>query len=292
MAGIDLGLLPPLTAVKQLTHEAIQQEMAKIGRLDQMTPADPGFRPMLAGSYRETLLRQEADEQVRAVMLATAIGSDLDHIGVTYYRGVEGKPVLRLPGETDDSYRYRLHNSPSGLSTAGPKDAYEFHATSAHPNIKEALCISPAPVCVRVYVLGHANSGAVPAQQCEMVDAYLWNLRPLTDKVEVKSAEIVNFSLNAQIFQIRNADPTGVTERARASLAAYIALQHRLKGKITLSALHAVLMVPGVEEVRIPGWVDVVCAEHQAPFCTAQNVEFAGWGDSPSTLRFGESYDE
>ncbi|MGL4506421.1 MAG: hypothetical protein ACRCUF_11865, partial [Aeromonas sobria] len=88
--------------------------MALIGKLGQLNPADPAYRVLLSGSYRETLMRQEADEQVRAVMLATAVGGDLDHIGMTYYRDVHGLPVHRLSGEGDPEYRYRLHTSPGG----------------------------------------------------------------------------------------------------------------------------------------------------------------------------------
>ncbi|APU00835.1 baseplate assembly protein [Aeromonas phage 59.1] len=280
MAGIDLGLLPPLSAVKQMTHEEIQAEMSKIGSLDQMTPSDPAFRAMLAGSYRETLLRQDADEQCRAVMLASAFGSDLDNIGVTYYRQADGLPVVRLDGENDEDYRYRLHNSPGGLSTAGPKDAYEFHAMSAHPNIKEALCISPAPVKIKMYLLGREGSGIVTAEQCRLVEGYLWTRRPLTDQVEAVPADVVEYSVDAEIFQIKNSDPAGVTAKSKASLDSYVKLQHRLKGKITLSALHAVMMVPGVEEVRVSNWTDVVCPASAAPFCTGASVTFGGWQEA------------
>lgn len=279
MAGIDLGLLPPLSAVRQMTQDEIQKEMATIGRLDGVLPSDPAGRVMLAGSYRESLLRQDADEQVRAVMLATAHGGDLDHIGVTYYRDVEGKPVLRLEGESDEAYRLRLHDSPSGLSTAGPKGAYEFHTRSAHPNIKQALCISPAPVKIRMYVLGYEGSGTVSAKQLEMVDAYLWNRRPLTDQVEVVSAEIVEYSVKATIKQVRNSDPESVLDNAKASCQAFLDLQHRLKGKITLSALYATLMVRGVDEVVAEGWADVVAGNHQAPYCVSLEVIDGGWAE-------------
>lgn len=285
MAGIDLGLLPPLTVIKQMTHEEIQAEMVKVGSLDGVSPSDAAFRPILAGSYRETLLRQQSDEQCRAVMLATSQGTDLDNIGVTYYRQSDGSPVLRLEGESDQEYRIRLHDSPGGLSVAGPAVAYEFHSRSAHPNIKEALCTSPAPVQVLMYLLGREGNGAVSDTQCRLVEGYLWSRRPLTDEVEAKSAEIVEFTVNATIYQIKNSDPDGITERARQSLLNYLALQHRLKGKVTLSSLHAVLQVSGVEEVVISNWTDVRCGIHQAPYCTGVNVEFGGWGDSYANTR-------
>lgn len=285
MAGIDLGLLPPLTVVKQMTHEEIQGEMVKVGQLDGVNPSDAAFRPILAGSYRETLMRQEADEQCRALSLATSRGTDLDHIGITYYRQSDGTPVRRLDGEPDEDYRIRLHNSPGGLSVAGPALAYEFHAMSAHPNIKQALCISPKPVFITMYLLGREGNGAVSDAQCRLVEGYLETRRPLTDQVEAKSAEIIEYTVKASIYQVKNSDPDGVTAQSVASGQAYVSQQHRLKGKVTMSSLHAALQTPGVEEVVLTGWNDVRCGNHQAPYCLSLDVEFAGWGDAYETTR-------
>ncbi|APU01166.1 baseplate assembly protein J [Aeromonas phage 32] len=285
MAGIDLGLLPPLTVVKQMTHEEIQAEMVKVGQLDGVNPSDAAFRPVLAGSYRETLLRQDADEQCRALSLATARGTDLDHLGITYYRQSDGVPVTRLTGEPDDDYRLRLHNSPGGLSVAGPTLAYEFHSMSAHPNIKQALCISPAPVQITMYLLGRQGSGVVSDAQCRLVEAYLESRRPVTDQVKAVSAEIIEYAIKAKVYQVKNSDPDGVTASSLANCKRYTDQQHRLKGKVTMSSLHAALQVAGVEEVVLEGWNDVRCGQHQAPYCISLEVEFGGWGDAYETTR-------
>lgn len=285
MAGIDLELLPPLTVVRQMTHEEIQAEMVQVGQLAGVNPSDAAFRPILAGSYRETLLRQAADEQCRGLSLATAAGSDLDHIGVTYYRQSDGAPVTRLEGEPDNDYRLRLHNSPGGLSVAGPSLAYEFHAMSAHPNIKQALCTSPQPVCITLYLLGRNGSGAVSDAECRLVEGYLTTRRPLTDNVTAVSAEIIEYTVKATIYQIKNSDPDGVTARSLASCKAYTDQQHRLKGKVTMSSLHAALQVSGVEEVVLTGWSDIRCGQHQAPYCLTLEVEFGGWGDTYQNTR-------
>lgn len=285
MAGIDLGLLPPLTVVKQMTHEEIQAEMVKVGQLDGVNPSDAAFRPILAGSYRETLMRQDADEQCRALSLATARGTDLDHLGITYYRQSDGQPVKRLESEPDDDYRIRLHNSPGGLSTAGPVAAYEFHSMSAHPNIKQALCTSPKPVHITMYLLGREGSGLVSDAQCRMVEAYLETRRPVTDEVEAISAQIIEYTVKALVYQVKNSDPDGVTASSHAACKRYTDQQHRLKGKVTMSSLHAALQVAGVEEVVLEGWSDVRCGQHQAPYCINLEVEFGGWGDTFENTR-------
>ncbi|MGL4755189.1 MAG: baseplate assembly protein [Aeromonadaceae bacterium] len=279
MAGIDLDLLPAPSAIKQLTHEEIQEEMRKVANLDSVSPSDPAGRVLLAGSYRENLLRQEADEQVRAVLLATSRGSDLDHLGVTYYRDVDGNPVKRLSGETDNEYRYRLHDSPEGLSTAGPKGSYEFHSRSAHRDVKQALCTSPEDVCIEMIILSKVGDGTAQRALCDLVEVYLWPRRPMTDKVTAVSAEILRYRVKAKLWQAKNPDSEAVTKQANENLRAYVDLQHKLKGRVSMSALHAVLRVSGVEEVELEGWSDVICTEKQAPFCEGLEIEFAGWID-------------
>lgn len=279
MAGVDLELLPQLSMIQQISHEEIQAEMMKVGGLGEQGPSNPAFRGVLAGSYREVLLRRDADDQLRSVMLATAVGTDLDQIGITYYRGVSGAPVLRLEGEDDEAYRWRLHESPAGLSTAGSASSYEFHSKSAHPNIKQALCLSPADVEIEMVLLGKAGNGTVSETQCEMVDAYLWTRRPLTDKVTVVSAEIVEYEVTATIYQAKNSDPDSVTAKAIEQCKAWLALQHKLKGRVTTSALYASLTAPGVDEVVLSGWSDVVCTERQAPYCVRLTVTNGGWSD-------------
>lgn len=277
--GIDIDLLGPPTVVKQMTLDEITAEMTLRAELPDLSPADPAYRSILAGGYRELMLRQDADDQCRGVMLATAVGADLDYIGETYYRHPDGSPVLRLAGESDPDYRSRLQDSPEGLSVAGPPDAYEFNARSAHPNIKQAKASSPAPVEVVIRVLGRAGDGTVPPYQCELVDGYLWTRRPFTDAVTVLPVEIVPYRVRAKLWLHKTHDPDRVVELARSQAQALVDLKHAIKGRLTGRAVCAVLMPPGVDDVALEGWQDVVCDETQAPYCTELVVEFAGWAD-------------
>ncbi|MGL4351826.1 MAG: baseplate J/gp47 family protein, partial [Aeromonas veronii] len=123
------------------------------------------------------------------------------------------------------------------------------------------------------------GNGVVSEGQCKIVDAYLWPRRPVTDRVLVKSAEITEYTVRATLFQAKNPDSEAVMEQARASLTQFVNLQHRFKAKITTSALHAILMVYGVTEVRLEGWTDIFCDAIEAPYCTGMELTFGGWDD-------------
>jgi phage-related baseplate assembly protein len=277
MDGINLALLPPLTVIKQLTHEEIVQAVATAACLENASPADPAFRVALACAYRELLVRQDANEQARGLLLAFAVGPQLDHLGVTYYQHPDGSPVTRLDGEGDDDYRARLQDSPEGLSVAGPDGAYEFGAKSAHPDVKGASVFSPAPVEVELTILSAQGDGTPSAELLATVDSYMQPRRPLTDLLRVLPAEVIRYSVTAALYLKQGPDPELARQAAEASARAYLDKQHRLKARVVESALHAALSVEGVEEVQLVGWVDVLCTASQAPYCEALAVTVGGY---------------
>lgn len=272
--GINLALLPPLNVVKQVDHETIIQDVVEKAGLENASPSDPSFRTTLANTYREVLIRQDANEQARGLMLAYAKGPELDHIGVTYYKHPNGSPVLRIEGESNDAYRARLQKSPEGLSVAGPDGAYEFHALSAHPDVKAATVSSPAPVMVDLHILSHSGQGVPTQSVLDAVDAYTQPFRPLTDKLTPKAAAVLTYTVTGSLRIKVGPDPSLVYQTAVARLTDYVAALHRFKGRVVESAIHAALTVEGVDEVQLEGWSDVICSAIQAPFCTAITMSF------------------
>lgn len=277
MEGINLALLPPLTVVKQLTHEEIVQAVVRAAGLENASPADPAFRVALACAYRELLVRQDSNEQARGLLLAFAVGPQLDHLGVTYYRHPDGAPVMRLTDEKDDAYRQRLQNSAEGLSVAGPDGAYEFGARSAHPDVKDAKVFSPAPVVVELSILSRLGDGTPSPELLQSVFQYMQPRRPLTDDLRVLPAEVVPYSITGALIVKTGPDPELVRQASHAAALVYVARQHRIQGRVVESAIHAAMTVEGVEEVHLTGWHDVICAANQAPFCTSMAVTLGGF---------------
>lgn len=277
MEGINLALLPSLTVVKQLSHEEIVQAVAVAAGLENASPADPAFRVALACAYRELLVRQDSNEQARGLLLAFAVGPQLDHLGVTYYRHPDGAPVLRLVDEADDAYRQRLQNSAEGLSVAGPDGAYEFGARSAHPDVKDAKVFSPEPVVVELSILSRLGDGASSPELLSVVRTYMQPRRPLTDDLRVLAAVVRPYSVTAVLIVKSGPDPELVRQAAQTAAQAYTARQHRIKGRVVESAVHAAMTVEGVEEVHLQGWQDVICAPNEAPFCANLTVTVGGF---------------
>ncbi|SON55819.1 baseplate assembly protein [Hartmannibacter diazotrophicus] len=141
-ADIDLANLPAPEAVETLDADAIAAEriaelatrLAAIG-----VPFDTGgldSEPLAvveqAGAFAETLLRGRVNDAVRAVLLATATGTDLDQLGA--FLGVArlvltpvddtATPPTEAVLESDTAFRRRIQLAPEALSVAGPEGAY------------------------------------------------------------------------------------------------------------------------------------------------------------------------
>lgn len=89
-------------------------------------------------AYRELIWHSHFNDVIKSKLLAFATGSDLDHIGVWPY-GVE-----RLQNETDESFRNRIQSAPEGLSTAGSRGSYIWHALAVDSNILDVSLQTPS----------------------------------------------------------------------------------------------------------------------------------------------------
>lgn len=279
MTGVNLALLPPLTVVPQVDFEATVGEIVARAGLENASPSDPAYRVALAAAYRETLIRQYANEQAKALTLAHAFGAQLDHIGATYYRKPDGSPVVRLDGESDDDYKARLQDSPEGLSVAGPEGAYRFHARSASPMVRGVSVESPEPCEILLTVLskegpteGQENyagplDGVASPELLARVRSHLEPFRPMGDRLTVVSAEILYYQITATIYPDGELDPDMVLAAAQARAEAFGALMWKLGGLVVRSAVDAALTTAGVDEVLLTGWADVRCSKGQAPVC-------------------------
>lgn len=145
-AIIDLSAIPVPDAVEVPdTAMLVTQIVAKYQELDTLFSAlvesDPAYKWAEALAFRVALMRQQINDAVRAVLLASAGGSDLDQVGANYQvqrlviTPADDSTIPPTPAvyEDDDAFRERIQLSWARLSTAGAKNAYHYFAQSADP---------------------------------------------------------------------------------------------------------------------------------------------------------------
>ncbi|MCC5882479.1 MAG: baseplate J/gp47 family protein [Halomonas sp.] len=308
MSGpIDLSQLPPPTVVEELDYEAIYAE--RKAALLELVPAErreeveatlelesePLTKLLQENAYRELHWRQHVNEAARAVMLAFSNDEDLDNLvanfNVQRLMVDPGDPTATPPVaptyEGNTELRLRGQEAWEGLSVAGPRAAYEFHARSADGRVADARAISPEPCDALIIVLSRDGDGTAGQDLLNIVYAAVTpeHIRPVADRVTVQSAEIIDYEIDAelQLYEDAGAAQELILDAANARLQRFIEAQHRQRRRIGVSvyldAIKAALHVEGVEHVKLNSPVEhIIIDRTQAARCTAKAVAIAGEG--------------
>lgn len=295
MAGaftvVNLSQLPAPNVVETLDFETILAAMiADLQERDPtftaMVESDPAYKILEICAYRELLMRQRVNESAKAIMLAYATGADLDQLGANV--GVKRQvitpadettvPPTPAVMESDEDFRARIQLSPEGYTTAGSEGSYVFHGLGADADVKDIQAISPEPGKVTVYVLSRTGDGTAPQSTLNAVTATLngETIRPMTDEVTVLSANIVNYTVTAELTLLPGPDATVVLQSVIDSVTAFVESQRRIGYDVTLSGLYHALHQPGVQNVNLTSpATSLVLGDGQASYCTTINVTLA-----------------
>lgn len=290
--AVDLSQLAAPEVVEQLDYEAILAALvadlqARDDSFTALLESDPAYKVLEVAAYRELLLRSRVNEAARAVMLAYAAGTDLDQLGANYNierllldaGDPDAVPPVPASWESDTDFRRRIQLSPEGYTTAGSAGSYQFHALSAHADVRDAQPVSPAPGQVTVYVLSRSGNGSADQALLDAVAAALSDdtIRPMTDQVATQSAAITEYSLSARLTVYPGPDAELIRQRAEDAATAYTTAQHKLGYDVTLSGLYAALHQPGVQNVSLTSPVtDIVMGDGQAAWCASITVTVGG----------------
>ncbi|WP_277966924.1 baseplate assembly protein [Pantoea trifolii] len=298
MAVIDLSQLPAPEVIEVPDFETLLAERKEA--LIALYPADEqaAMRRVLAlesdpivkclqeSVYREILLRQRINEAAQAVMVAYALGSDLDQLAARSNvqrltitpANPDAVPPVDAVMESDDALRVRVPEAFEGLSVAGPTAAYEFHARSADGRVQDVSAISPSPATVLITVLSRVGNGTAAADLLSTVDAALnsESVRPVADRVTVQAATINDYRVQAKLHLFDGVAAAPCLEAANERLAAYFIEQKKLGRSVRRESYGAVLRVAGVDWVEITEPAeDIIMDRTQAGNCTGTDISVA-----------------
>ncbi|MBH2683734.1 baseplate J/gp47 family protein [Serratia marcescens] len=291
MPTIDLSQLPSPQIIEPLDFETILVDVKAV--MIAAFPADQQASVAAALSleseplnviaqamaYRELLLRRRINEGAAACMLSHAEGTDLDNLAAN----LDTERLTITPEtdtsdavmESDEALRLRAQSAFEGMSVAGPSAAYEYFARSASGKVADARATSPVPAEVVIAVLSTDGDGTASPELLAAVTAAVNDeeVRPLGDRVTVRSADIVDYSIDAELFLYPGPESEPIINAAMASLRGFLADNDKKIGRdVARSAISASLHVQGVQRVvlRSPA-TDLQISDTQA----ARNVSYA-----------------
>jgi len=290
MSIVDLSELPAPDVLEPLDFEEAYAERLSVFRgfmgdnWSAPLESDPVVKLLEVSAYVGIGDRARVNDAAKALLLAHAIGSDLDQLGanvntprlVIQAEDLRAVPPVEKITEGNDAYRERIQLAYEGLTTAGPRNSYKLHARNASALVADASAESPSPACVTVTVLGLEGDGEVGPELLAVVTRALndENVRPLGDRLTVQSAQVLPYRIDA-VLHMKGPGPESAVALAEAGrrLAAWVNPRKRLGVEVARSAVDAQLHVPGVSRVELIDWQDLAPTQAQAAFCTGYSVK-------------------
>ena len=182
--------------------------------------------------------------------------------------------------ETDQSLAERAYLAPSGYSTAGPEDAYIYHAKNYDPEIGDILPSSPSAGVVDIRFI--MADGSLPtAGEIAGLKAYLEaaDRKPLTDSLQVGAPTAVNYQITLTYY-INKSDQSSASAIQSAVTQAIEDYKTWQGGKIgrdiNPDELLGLLKQAGVKRAVItyPAYTTLTTA--QVASCTGTTVTYGG----------------
>lgn len=157
--------------------------------------------------------------------------------------------------ESDDDYKERIYLAPGAYSTAGPEDAYRYHAMSYSAAVGDVETESSqaAGTVDLVFVLA---DGSDPGP--EMIQGMLDHLsarlrRPMTDLVHVSAPQKVAYTIDVTYWINRSqaAQAVAIQQAVTQAVEDYKTWQRTIGRDINPSKLHELMMKAGAKRLEI-----------------------------------------
>lgn len=255
-------------------------------------------------TYFELMLRDRVNQAARAVSLADASGTNIDHIASRYPGGMP-----RLAGESDIAYKTRVWLSPNTLTQNGTYESYIFFALTACQQagipLRDCQVLStPGSPDIQIILMndGPALSPGVdsagdwngtftafpdPAPtQAQLAAASDYILAPgmgrkgLTDVVTFAGPNVTNISIEIDVTLFPGWDQT-LTMNALATAMATLVENQRYLGYSYMEASYdAALETSGVYDVTVvsPVPADTVISARNVIVPTSIILNYVGRG--------------
>lgn len=293
---IDFSKLPAPDVLEPLSYEQLLEERKE--KFISLYPeneqafwqqrltleSEPIVKLLQENCYLQLLERQRINNAAKATMLAYATGNDLDVIAANFnverlviqHAQPDANPPITEILESDEDFRIRTQLAFEGLSVAGPRSAYIFHALSAHAEVADVTVTSPSPAQVTVTILSHIGQGVPSDDVLQAVRNRLndEDVRPIADRVTVEKAVIHPYTIHARLHLFRGPEYEPSKQEAEKRLNAYVQNRRRLGRDITLSGIYAALQVEGIQRVELfEPRQDIILPSNKAGFCSQIQLE-------------------
>ena len=278
----DITTIPPPDSIQEVSFESYVTRMIEHLKLlnNQFTTtkeSDPAYALVQIAAYQISLKAEEINDSVRAVLLTTSSGADLDNLGVIYNERrrviTPGDDTVNPPIEevleSDNNYRTRLLNSFQALALGSRQWYKKLVIESGSPfelTIKDLQVLGPEDSTddltipsgeVWCYIEAISNINPIPTSTLvDQVGDYLdTNTLPDGTQPRLKSLErrfvgdTINvysciqkpYTISATITEASGLDRDNVIENIEEIALEFSKEYQRIGEKVPLSSIYGAL---------------------------------------------------
>lgn len=235
-------------------------------------------------AYGEIAIEQTINDIANSLRLATATGSDLDHLGQTYKN--TSRLVLQQGAddasdvlEPDDEYRARAQLSDEARPLYGitPGGYLWRIKTTFGDRVKDVRALRRPGGHIDLVILGRDGDGTPADTLIGDIQAAFdgEDASQSTDIVTVRKARVVSAAVQVKLYVPRGPDPALAVAAASTAIAALGRERHRIGETLHTQAIGAVAKSGAARHVAvIAPAADVVGGDDGAPYVSSITV---GW---------------
>jgi phage-related baseplate assembly protein len=288
-ANLDLSLIPAPQAIDPVDYELI-----RAARLSSLTArflakgipfnvaaleSDPSVIHQEEDAYREMLDLQAINDAVQAVLLAFAVGSDLDNLGallgmrrLTVTESTDAAPAVM---ESDTDFRARIRIALDATAVGLTGNGYRIIALQAAPAVKAVSFIKHGGGQIDVILLGRGEDGAVDEASVKAVRDRLAadDGGQLTDIVTVRSARPLPFDIVAEAIIPPGPTPSVIQNASVSAITEAMSALKVIGGRVPTDAIIAAGRVPPMNKFRlIAPEEDILPEPAEAPYLRSVSI--------------------
>ena len=180
--------------------------------------------------------------------------------------------------ENDDDYAGRIQLSGNQFATAGPEDAWIFHAKSADGGIIDVYPDVPEANIVNLYLLATGGEFTTEAQKQAVLDVCNdKTIRPMGDLVSALDPITVSYDIDVSYYCDATQDVDSVQTAVQNAVNEYVLWQKSKIGRgIDLTQLLSLLQIAGAQRLTVSPNVYQAIGKNELAVANSININYLG----------------
>ena len=254
----DPDIIEDVTSVENLKAQRIEDFKELAPEYEIYQDGDIVTKNVNINAVAENRFITKLNDAVKAVLIATSTGNDLDNVAANYNiaRSIvtpadpDAIPPTEAVFETDDAFRNRILLTQAGIRAES--DSYFSSVALDVERVADVFVQSTTAAVIDVYILATDNGGVADSALLTAVsDAFSAEIVKIGGvQVNVNSASIVTQDLYIDVFSLPDT-PVATFESLEGIFNTAFASEIGLARDLNLAWINKTLLIDGISDIKV-----------------------------------------